>query len=244
MGTFMSKENLLAEAERLGVTDKLEGLTWPQQQKVVLDARREESESNLNIADLPKQKNVNTMKKPVSRKYWLCIEMDSVPVQRIKYDEELGFDIETEDISFGLQDANQLSRTATYRTKNTNRKVFAQSTAPKENCGIYYDETKVTLVTTWHGREGYIYNDITFTGELGNLLVEKFGPGGNKFKGVKHLLIDTGYFGDYEKELCGPSSPYTWFAANKILSADMNKVESIMRDIENKYAKNKRLYGE
>ena len=42
MAGFLSKETIGAEADRLGVS--LEGLSWPEQQKAIAEARRAEKE--------------------------------------------------------------------------------------------------------------------------------------------------------------------------------------------------------
>lgn len=225
MGTFLQKDELYSEAERLGVD--LTGLKWAQMQSAVLKAKQAEGE-NIHYTDQKTQlkKQERLQNKPVSipnETYIISVEVPARKYQMVHYDEPLAEDLDTEEISLdiGSNIGSSGYTTKTYKTKGRGKRVIASASAPKINCGIEYNPARDWVPRTiYQGRVGYIYSHP----ELPN---------------IKSLLKQTGYFSDYEAEL-GDKSPYLWYAAGKILTIDINKTHQIFREIS---AKAKRDMG-
>lgn len=244
MGTFMKKDELLAEAERLGVN--IEGLTWPQQQKAVIKAKTEAGESAQYGSTVKKQEAgpacENEREYPVDerepemsqedkvlnqirgRRILLSPEMAATKTQLFKYDEVLGDELDIEEVRFGDTDTGVMNvpaakneATGTYRIKgSTGRKVIAQSTLPKLNAGIEYVEGRDFLpVVTWSGRRGYLYTH-------------------HRLPNFKALLMESGYYQEYKSQLVG--EPNIWHSAGKLMTVDISLAHHIIQDIQRKEA--------
>lgn len=218
LGTFMKKEDLLLEAERLHVN--LEGLTWPQMQKAVLAAKTSNGENihytDKSVEERKEKREVANSSKLPDINYIISVEVAPTKTQLLKYDEELDEDLITEEVRLSPHDAGNNYTTQTYKVRGTGRKVIAQSTAPKENCGIEYNPARDFVPRTiWKGQVGYIYSHPTLPC-------------------IKSLLIESGYYEDYRKEITNPKANYLWYAGSKILTIDINKTHQIFRDIEKK----------
>ena len=165
---FMKKEELLAEAERLGID--ISTMKYQDQVAAVAKAQREEtmgSPANAGSFDTyVKEQAEKTVvnKKPSAdekrqrdieygRKVWNDVKGKRIimaPMIRpeeanvlFKYDEELGDDVEVEEVYYDLgtlgNPSGNVNQDGTFRIKNkTGKKVIAQSTIPKENAGIDY----------------------------------------------------------------------------------------------------------
>lgn len=216
MSGFMSREQLEAEAERLGVD--LEGLKWPQMVSAVSKALREEKELEVEGAieaiKLPEMPDLGDTDGDVgkSEEEWEAELADmraqlkaaeeraravpQVPVvfhvgkaqpeptiedydnvvlvaspeqrptqyQRAKWYEELGEDVQTEDVTFEVGARSPFSETesgakiASYRTRKTGRPVTAESTMPKYSCLLTYRPTKdLCAVAEYGGHKGYLW---------------------------------------------------------------------------------------
>lgn len=237
-GRFMKKEVLLTEAERLGVD--LGGLTWPQQQKAVLDAQdeersgREHSRKSLEeIIEIIDESPVETkevvvhvdvhepdfMERVRGKKLIICPEMAPTPTQLFGYEEELGDDLVVEETIFelgntGLSTSKDLA-TGTFNVKGkTGKKVVAQCGMPKEGCEISFRPDRDWFpVCTFQGRSGYLWTH-------------------HRLPNVKDALIKSGYYEDYRERF--KDEPFIWHSAGKLLACDINLVHSVMRDIERK----------
>ena len=84
--------------------------------------------------------------------------------QRSKWYEELGEDIQTEDVTFEVGARSPFGETesgakiASYRTRKTGRPVTAESTMPKYSCLLTYRPTKdLCAVAEFGGHRGYLW---------------------------------------------------------------------------------------
>lgn len=212
----MSREQLEAEAERLGVD--LEGLKWPQMVSAVSKALREEKELEVEDAieaikmpDMPDlgdadgdagkseeewEAELADMRAQLKAAEERARAVPQVPVvfhvgkatpkpsiedydnvvlvaspeqrptqyQRSKWYEELGEDVQTEDVTFEIgarspfADAESGTKLASYRTRKTGRTVTAESTMPKYSCLLTYRPTKdLCAVAEYGGHKGYLW---------------------------------------------------------------------------------------
>lgn len=141
-------------------------------------------------------------------------------VQLFKYDEELGDDVNVEEISY-KDDFNHMNlqrdqATGTYKIKGkTGRKVIAQSTIPKENAGVSYNpETDIVPVVTADGKSGYIYTH-------------------SHYPNVKELLMASGQYHKYKDLFNSSIHPENiWYAAGKMLVCRKDVVEYVFSEIE------------
>ena len=151
-------------------------------------------------------------------------EIRATAVQLIKYDEELGDDLNVEEVSYkdAMAEGTKLERDltfGTYRVKGkTGRRVVAQSTIPKENAGITYDPS-IDLVpkVTYNGRTGYIWTH-------------------QHYPNVKELLKESGLYHKYKHLFTASEHPENiWYAAGKMLVVNPDVVHAVFREIEGDY---------
>lgn len=232
----MNKEVLYANAERLGVD--LEGLTWPQKQKAVLEAMdlevagKEISEKTMNdiLEVIPgdevvihvKTDDVDLMDSMRGKKIIICPEMAQTTKQYFGYDEDLGEGVEVEEISYGLLDGSipDAGASSTYKVVgNTGRKVIAQSALPKEGCEISFrPDVDWFPVCTFQHRSGYLWTH-------------------QRLPNVKNALLKSGYYQEFRNRF--EDEPYIWHSGGKLLACDINLVHSIMKEIERRERDNK-----
>ena len=257
---FISKELLLSEAERLGID--LTGMSWHEQQKVVQEAMKadepvndkpelvgkdvestyvdEIAELKAEIARLKaeagepeasKGKEEVEINLPRQR-IILAPQIQPTNIQLIKYDEELGQDIDVEEVYYDVSEHSRVATakdmsTGTYRIKGTkNRKVVAQSTIPKQNAGVdfeWWEDDFVVITDPSTGKKGYPWTH-------------------QSYHNVKQLLMDTGYYFEYKDLFKAALHPENvWYSAGKMLVCDINMVRNVMREIEMKEQQKARL---
>lgn len=155
-------------------------------------------------------------------------EMAQTPIQLLKYDEDLGDDIEVEERTFNINDVASLKMkreytSGTYVVRGANgKRVVAQSTLPKENAGIVMDPSTPIAVplVKWNGTVGYLWTH-------------------SSLPNVKELLQASGYYERYRKTFSADNPQNLWYAASQVLVADMNTVHYVFREIE-RLAQNER----
>ena len=232
---FLPKDVLEAEAKRRGID--LAGLSWPEQQKVVQEAMRVSD----SFSDAPKPKPYTPQKKNQTtgnaKQRYINAMVESLkkakPVQicgEVKptrytpsYEEDLGEGIEVEDVSYlrsGMPDLTNSDASQTYVVKGkTGRKVYAKSGLPHQNARIYYDPKThwyAPIIVDFNGKEGYIWKH-------------------HKYKGVKTLLLESGYYEEYRHLFESIKYPNNiWMAGGKIWAVSIPLVERIFREIEKK----------
>jgi len=239
---FMKKQDMLAAAEALGVN--LEGLSWPEQQRAVADAIAK-SEKNYSFeAPKPKpyvpaaknngglnpkehmMKHIKAMEESAAKAGPVVIssEIPPTPTQLYKYREDVGEEIDTQDVSYlnGMPDMSKRGEaSATYIVKGkTGRRQIALSTLPHQNCQIIYDPNGkhwlAPIVRDFDGREGYLFNH-------------------HNFGGIKPLLMKAGYWEEYKNRFNAVNFPQNiWMAGGKFYACDMNLCETIFKEIEKK----------
>ena len=261
---FLNKADSLELAARLGI-ENAEELSWSELQSAISAKQKEELKKQKEellkpieevynipveeIGDPTESKTGAKLDKPKKKKKTLTGQYygkdvmisPELPPERyrlLKYDEELGNDIEVEERSFHMDpdtdrvydisggemdyrnkvDSYHDYTTGTYRLKSrSNRKVTAMSSVPKENYG---SGMKVGVdyvpVVTWNGRAGYLWTHPTFPN-------------------VKALLQESGYYHEYKDRFT--SEPNIWYAAGKTLVCDIGLVNSIFKEIENRAQK-------
>lgn len=237
-GRFMKKEVLEAEAKRLSVD--LDGLTWPQQQKAVLDALDDEKagkeisqESMTQIMEMIESEPVpgkevtvhvhvdddDFMESVRGKKLIICPEMASTPIQLFGYEEELGEELYVEEKVFdientGLSVSKDLATGTFNVTGKSGKRVKAQSGMPKEGCEISFrPDIDWFPVCTFQNRSGYLWTH-------------------HRLPNVKHVLIASGFYEDYRDRF--KDEPFIWHSGGKLLACDINLVHSVMREIERK----------
>lgn len=232
---YIPKDVLLTEAEKRGID--LTGLSWPEQQRVVQKAMKTEE----SFSEAPKPKPYTPQEKSPELEFLkrykkamvesldkavpvqICGEIKPMRNALFKYDEDLGEGLEVDDVSYlrnGMPDLNDRDATQTYIVRGkTGRKVFAQSTLPRQNAQIYYDPKThwlAPIVKDFNGREGYLWKH-------------------HKYKGIKQLLIESGYFEDYRSLFDSKLHPQNiWMAGGKFYAVNIQLCEKIFRDIEKK----------
>lgn len=217
----------MAEAKRLGVD--ISGLSWPEMQKVVKEALERErlgvNPDRGNTVDtdgdpVPKKRKRKKIDPLDASNYKfeetvLAPELFPDANRIIRYEEELGDEVEIEEKSFmGMEGQGRINygmsrdyATGTYRIKGkTGRKVKAEASIPKENAGRTFDANKDWFeVVEFQGRRGY------------------------RFSQFKAALRKTGYYEDYKKELC--KEPNVFYLTG-ILCVSIPVAHHIMGEIE------------
>lgn len=257
---FISKELLLSEAEKRGID--LTGLSWHEQQKVVQEAMKadepvnekpkligkeienqyidEIAELKAEIARLKAETGEPEASKDEAAKeidlpkqrIILAPQIQPTNIQLIKYDEELGQDIDVEEVYYDVSEHARVATakdmsTGTYRIKGTkNRKVIAQSTIPKQNAGVdfkWWEDDFVVITDPSTGKKGYPWTH-------------------QSYHNVKQLLMDTGYYFEYKDLFKAALHPENvWYSAGKMLVCDINMVRNVMHEIETKEQQKARL---
>ena len=227
---FMPKEEMLAAAERLGVD--LSGLSWSEQQKAVQEALAKED----SFLDSPEPKPKPTKKESKnelhqkmadsikgSKPVLLAEQYNPVRNQIIKYAEYLGDEVRTKNVSYltdGVPEGLNGGQSMSYIVQGkTGRKAYALSTIPQMNVRITYDPNKhwyAPIMTDYNGRQGYVWKH-------------------PMYRGIKPLLIESGYYDDYADQFDGVKHPRNiWCAGGKIWAVDIPLVERIFREVERK----------
>ena len=252
---YRNKEDCLREAERLGIdtTD----LSWAELQKKVSAALKLEELEQKNtyaVAELDKMNKekptmavneskaarqlkaeANMLKPYLGKTIMLAPELSPERYRLVKYDEDLGSEIEVEDrrfdidpntgqvydISGGKVDYDNIVdeyhdyTTGTYRIKNrSDRRVVAMSSVPKENAGMFFRPGyDYATVVTWNGRAGYLWKHWRYPNVVALL----------KAAGDKYYQKYKGRFKD---------EPNVWYAAGKMLVCDPHLVHQTLKDIE------------
>ena len=196
------------EAELLNKIKMLEEKLANTEAKPTADVKREPTmdESYYNI---PKGKVI------------IAPEMAPTRIQLIKYEEDMGEDLETENVSYleQMQRGWQPDREQTfgsYKIKSTGRRIKGQCTIPKENAGITFDPASGDMfpVVHWKGMKGYLWTHPTYPN-------------------VKGTLMATGYYYKYADLFkAGLHPDNIWYSAGKLLTVSIPVVHNVMRQIE------------
>lgn len=229
----MTKEVLLAEAERLGVLDQLEGKTWPQQQKLVIEAKAAAGDAlNQDSKGKPRPQEPVLVKpselaKDVSRvrrieDYFnktvvLGAEIRPTQNQVYKYDEDLGEEPVVEDSNLlerwnmGQPIGEKSLITGTHYIKGTTgRRVIGQSTLPKENAQITFQpERDLVPVVCFGSQRGYLFTH-------------------HRLPNIKALLQQCGYYGKYREQF---SEPPAVFYLTGLLCCDIPTTHYVFDEI-------------
>lgn len=239
MGNFMKKDVLLEEAERLGVLDQLEGLSWPQQQKLVIEAKSAAGEK-LN-QDMVGRKHKPKPQEPVLVKpseiardagrvrrvedYFgktvvLGAEIAPTNIQLCKYDEDLGEEPMVADSN--LKDdwdmgkplaieTNKSYVTGThYVAGKTGRRVMGQATLPKENAEITFrPERDLVPVVRFGNQRGYLFTH-------------------HRLPNIKALLKQCGCYEKYRERF---SEPPAVFYLTGLLCCDISTTHYVFDEI-------------
>lgn len=241
---YMSKAKLAEEAERLGLD--LTGLDYQEQNRRVSAALMQQPETPVSEPDRtwkpawqplpeaeivtepepqpqPEEPQRQAVQRTVQRikRTIISPEMAQTPIQLLKYDEELGDDIEVEERTFSINDVANLKMkreytSGTYVVRGGNgKRVVAQSTLPKENAGIVMDPSMPYAIplVKWNGRVGYLWSH-------------------HKLPNVKELLKAAGQYEKYRKTFSADNPQNLWYAASQILVANIDTVHYVFKEIE------------
>lgn len=230
---FMKKEELQAEANRLGID--ISEMKYQEQVAAVSAALRGESASSQTPVADPrpteeKQVSPEEMKRrrdiEYGRKVYEEVKGEKIIIapgirpeaQNVlfKYDEVLGKEKEIEEVSLGLSSlgnpAGDVANDATYRVVgSSNKDVIAQSTIPKENAQIEFtvgEDWFPVIVEPITGRRGYPFN-----------------------RYVKPYLIRAGVYEDYRDRFDNKKNPGNCFYICGWSCVDKPLVDWIMDDV-------------
>lgn len=239
---YRNKDACLAEAERLGIQGAAD-MSWPELQKAVSDGLKLEelgvktdADGDEVVEEPAKQidPEAEKLKPYIDKTILISPELSPERYRLLKYDEDLGQDIEVEerrfdmnrstdevfDISGDLGERHSIDQyhdylTGTYRLKRrSDRRVTAMSSVPKENSGMLFRPgIDLVPVVTWKGRAGYLWQHM-------------FLPN------VKQLLMESGHYSEYRDKFIG--EPNVWYAAGKQLVCDPHLVHRVFQEIEEK----------
>lgn len=189
-----------------------------------LTARKQSAESNDNtvndvaveagkVYDLPDEEVVISPGLPFMRH------------QLIKVDEELGDDLDVEEVSLldQMGNLNEGQTNRTFRVKGkTGRKTVAQSTLPKEQVKITFNYSK-DLVPVVHSndglKEGYLWSH-------------------HSLPNVKELLIASNAYNDYKAQFSVVQHPENVFYCGNLLAVRRDVVHETFKEIERKHGTN------
>lgn len=236
---YRNKEACLAEAGRLGLD--VEGMSWSELQKTVSDALKLEElgkdpqTEKAKVEDRPyketRSKAEAALDPYIGKTIVLSPELAPERYRLLKYDEELGdelevverkfdldnndnvFDVSGNDVSYdNAPDSYHDYTTGTYKVKgSTGRKVTATASVPKENAGmVFRPGIDVAVVVTWKGRSGYLWNHW-------------------RYPNVKALLKQSGYYNKYKGLFV--DEPNVWYAAGQLV-CDPYLVHRVLDEIE------------
>jgi len=255
---FLNKAESLRLAQELGI-ENAEELTWSDLQSAIAAAQKsdddkvdlyipDEKQENehakrfreyLNSHTVPMPANLDNdlMAQYYGRDIMIAPELAPERYRLIKYDEDLGNELDIEERQFDMNMATDqvfdkaggeidfASRagnsadtymdytTGTYRIKGKNeRKVMGMASVPKENYGLGIRAgIHMFPVVTWKGRSGYLWTHPFFDN-------------------VKSALQECGYYHKYKDEF--KREPNIWYVAGKTLACDIGKIDSIFEEIE------------
>lgn len=265
MGGFMTKAEIAEWADRLGVD--LEGLSWPQQQKAVIEAKQK--------AGYPVQYG-KTAPKPKDEID--AIDVRDLPVELAPRKKEAA----PQELVVGKGRRRQIGvdprRTVGKKT------LISPEIQPTQYQLIKYDEDlgpeteieEISLKDEFEqGRDVLVDKDLStetyrikgrgsrhviaqstipkenakITFEVGKDLVpvvEFMGRKGylwthHRLPNVKALLVASGYYEEYKDRF--KDEPNIWHSAGKLLTCDITLVENVFREIERKEKDRRRVYG-
>lgn len=227
---YRTKQDTIELAEQLGID--VSGMTWPQMQKAVSDAlkandndKRKVSKQLSDEARYLKRKRINKEMLPyLDKKVMIAPEMYADAKRYVHYTEDLGDDLEVEEISFLGMEGGRINwrgsadrMSGTYRVKGKNgRKVVATSALPRQNAGISIDPGDDWFpVIEFNGKKGYLYKH----------------PSMYCFKS---MLDDLNLYDAYRTTL---QRSGVVFYLTGLLCIDIPVAHAIMRDIEKRAAR-------
>ena len=223
---YRNKQETIELANELGID--ISDMTWPEMQRAVSSALK----ANDNDKRVKGSSKVNRRKARynkemlpyLDKKILIAPEMYPDAKRYVHYHEELGDDLEIEEISMlGLEGGkidwrgtNDM-KTGTYRVKGkTGRKVVADSALPRQNAGIGWNLSREWFpVVEFMGQRGYLYRH----------------PSKISFRA---MLDDLGVYEDYRRVL---QRHGTLFYLTGLLCIDIGVAENIMKDIEKRAAR-------
>lgn len=223
---FISKEELTSEAKRLGINlDDYE--SWSDKQKAVFAAQTAEQSQNIEPkksktkTSNAKQKATENLKKNFKDgKVRISNEIMAMKYQVCKYDEEVGPDVEIEEVSANpdmikIKDGNGVASSTYSIKRKSGKRVIAQSTLPTENVGLTFDSARdLVPVAEYGGRRGYLWTHPIYAG-------------------IKDLLIESGYYEKYKERFDGVRYPSNiWYAGTKFVVCSIPLVHYIFTEIE------------
>lgn len=221
---YRSKEDTINEARRLGID--VSGMSWPEMQKVVGQAlKREELGEISKTVKTPNSIRPEIKALDAYRDKTILIAPELAPDANriIRYEEEIGDDLDIEEKSFMGREGGGIEYTAgrdyttgTYKVKGkTGRKVKAECSIPKENAQIIF-------------RPGIdMFPVVTFRGTSGYLLTH------HRLPNFKAALKQSGFYEDYKSMLKDPPNV---FYLTGLLCVDPHVAHNIMNDIERRVA--------
>lgn len=221
---YRSKEDTINEARRLGID--VSGMSWPEMQKVVGQAlKREELGEISKTVKTPNSIRPEIKALDAYRDKTILIAPELAPDANriIRYEEEIGDDLDIEEKSFMGREGGGIEYTAgrdyttgTYKVKGkTGRKVKAECSIPKENAQIIF-------------RPGIdMFPVVTFRGTSGYLLTH------HRLPNFKAVLKQSGFYEDYKSMLKDPPNV---FYLTGLLCVDPHVAHNIMNDIERRVA--------
>lgn len=223
----LNKQTALEHAERLGLD--VEGLTWPELNSLVTKALKDEAEEDKEVPQPPKEEPKQEKVRRVrlaDETLWMHPELAPTATQQYKYKEDLGYDIDLEEVSFEPGKFASNSMSGTYRIKGeSTRKVEAVTGLPKENVGMIYNALRDPVpIVTWKGQQGYLYRH-------------------HRLPCVKRLLESTGYFEEYAHLFTAKHPENVWYAGGKVMACRIGLVKHIMREIQRKAAQDAQRYN-
>lgn len=220
---YRNKQETIELAEQLGVD--VSDMTWPEMQKAVKQALlAKEGRNTVRKKPVKRTGKVvdETTRPYVGKTVMIAPEMYPDAKRYIHYDEELGDDIEVEEVSMlGFEGGridwsgkNDLV-TKTYRVKGkTGRKVHATSALPRQNAQITIRPgVDAFPVVKFKDKRGYIYKH-------------------PKMHAFKDMLVDLEVYDDYRNTLARHG---VLFYLTGLECIDIGVAHSIMRDIEKRF---------
>ena len=235
---FMKKEELQAEAERLGID--ISGMKYQEQVAAVSAALRNDS-SQIPVANPKpveeKQVNPEEMKRRRNIEYGRQL-LDEVRGRRIivapgirppenpgvamtanKYDEELDSEMDVEEISYGLDSLGNpfgdVANNGTFRVVGrSQKKVVGKASIPKENAQIQFtvgEDWFPVIIDSTTGQRGYPFK-----------------------RYVKPYLIKAGVYEDYRDRFDSKKYPGNCFYISGWSCVDKDLVDWIFEDINRK----------
>lgn len=219
---YRNKQETIEIAEKLGID--VSGMSWPEMQKVVSAALKEQGKpAPKRKAAKPMPKGVDESVRPyLGKTVLIAPEMHPDAKRYVHYDEELGDDLEVEEVSMlGLEGGkidwrntgDMVSRTFRIKGK-TGRKVHATSALPRQNAqitirpGIDYFP-----VVKFMNKQGYLYKH-------------------HKMNCFKNMLEELEVYDDYRNTL---KRNGVLFYLTGLECIDIGVAHNIMRDIEKRF---------